>query len=821
MKNIINKTSFMRISKRMLSCFLSFAVAVTMMCGVFPVEASAAVITSAQIEGAINWAYEAMAGYHKNPQDPNGSWADWCLAFVADAWKSQGISGGSFYSAKDALDSYSNGSYLHYDYNVPRGAVMFYDWFSSGHITISLGDGTMIHAYSNGITVSSITDPLTSNHRYRGWCYWGELLGYTISFNQQPTGSLEICEVSRGKIHVAGWAYDPDETGKSIEIHVYVGSDYTKVNVRDIFTFVTEKESTDITNAFGISGKHRFDVWHNTNASGKQPIYVYAIDTAGGAASWLRPINAANNGYVDNTYNIPANTAPEGVVDSISGGIKKITVSGWARDIDEPNKNLEIHIYIGGDYSSYDPKSSNVIKKIITTDMTNNDGGKHRFSADIDVSKVGDNIPVYIYAIDTDGGANTKISAANAKVSVVASKNLSDCSIQNISEQTYTGSKSEPTITVKDGNTTLTKGTHYKVEYSNNINAGTATAKISGIGNYTGTVTKNFIIAAKPVNGLTISAANQTYTGSQIKPAVTVKDGSKTLTSGTDFIVSYGTNTNVGTTAGTVTITGKKNYTGTKTISFGISPKNINGLSFSQISAQTYTGSQIKPEVTVKDGNTTLTENKHYKTEYSNNANVGTAAVKISGIGNYTGTKTLNFRINERPVTIAGIKVKQPVKTIFYIGENIDLTGSKVTVYYDYGEPADFDVNSSMISGYDSTSAGKKTVKVTYEGFTDTFEVIIKEKEQEITPGTFDITDTTSNIGGADISSEGELPAILTSKDSDTDHIKLVVEENKAVAKDIENKVSNAVSEKTEIGIYEKVHWYKRIRKYYRNRKAC
>ena len=41
MKKIINKTSIMKIGKRMLSCFLSFAIAVTMMCGLFVVEAGA------------------------------------------------------------------------------------------------------------------------------------------------------------------------------------------------------------------------------------------------------------------------------------------------------------------------------------------------------------------------------------------------------------------------------------------------------------------------------------------------------------------------------------------------------------------------------------------------------------------------------------------------------------------------------------------------------------------------------------------------------------------------------------------------------------
>ena len=48
---------------------------------------------------------------------------------------------------------------------------------------------------------------------------------------------------------------------------------------------------------------------------------------------------------------------------------------------------------------------------------------------------------------------------------------------------------------------------------------------------------------------------NQTFTGSPIEPAVTVKDGEDALTLGTDYSVSYTNNVNVGTTA-KVTITG-------------------------------------------------------------------------------------------------------------------------------------------------------------------------------------------------------------------------------------------------------------------------
>ena len=59
---------------------------------------------------------------------------------------------------------------------------------------------------------------------------------------------------------------------------------------------------------------------------------------------------------------------------------------------------------------------------------------------------------------------------------------------------TYTGSEHKPTVTVQDGSVTLEDGTDYEVTYFNNINAGTATVKITGQGNYTGEVSNEFTI---------------------------------------------------------------------------------------------------------------------------------------------------------------------------------------------------------------------------------------------------------------------------------------------------------------------------------------
>lgn len=163
------------------------------------------------------------------------------------------------------------------------------------------------------------------------------------------------------------------------------------------------------------------------------------------------------------------------------------------------------------------------------------------------------------------------------------------------------------------------------------------------------------------------SVGNYTYTGSAIKPAVTVKHGSKTLKAGTDYTISYKNNTNVGTA--TITITGKGNYTATKNITFKINPKDISQLTYSAIKDQIYTGKAINPALTIKYGNITLRNNIDYTYNPANNTNVGQAIITIIGHGNYTGLKSVFFNI--KPKNISGLSYSA-IKDQIFTGKAIN-----------------------------------------------------------------------------------------------------------------------------------------------------
>lgn len=78
---------------------------------------------------------------------------------------------------------------------------------------------------------------------------------------------------------------------------------------------------------------------------------------------------------------------------------------------------------------------------------------------------------------------------------------------------------------------------------------------------------------------------------------------------------------------------------------FTIHPRAIVDASVSGISNQKYTGSPIEPAFTVRLGNETLRANVDYTAEFLNNIQPGTAILRLTGIGNYAGTRDVAFRI--------------------------------------------------------------------------------------------------------------------------------------------------------------------------------
>ena len=228
----------------------------------------------------------------------------------------------------------------------------------------------------------------------------------------------------------------------------------------------------------------------------------------------------------------------------------------------------------------------------------------------------------------------------------------------------YTGNAITPAITVTLDGTTLTKNKDYTVSYSNHIAVGTAKVTITGMGNYTGSKTATFQIVGRTISSAEISQiADQTYTGAALTPQVTVRYGGLNLINGADYVVAYSNNVNPG--SATVTVTGRGNYTGSKSISFNIveKKKDIGNATVNSIPDQKYIGEEIEPVLNVKYRDVILEEDVDYTVSYKNNVNPGIATLVISGKGQYTGTKTVSFLIKEAKPTAAQLKASVVLST--------------------------------------------------------------------------------------------------------------------------------------------------------------
>ena len=107
----------------------------------------------------------------------------------------------------------------------------------------------------------------------------------------------------------------------------------------------------------------------------------------------------------------------------------------------------------------------------------------------------------------------------------------------------YIDSEITPSVTVTYGDVTLEEGIDYELSYENNINAGSeATVTISGIGDYTGTVSRTFTIDAVNLDFATITITDEgpfLYAGEDINPNIVVNVNGMELTCDTDYVVEY------------------------------------------------------------------------------------------------------------------------------------------------------------------------------------------------------------------------------------------------------------------------------------------
>ena len=316
--------------------------------------------------------------------------------------------------------------------------------------------------------------------------------------------------------------------------------------------------------------------------------------------------------------------------------------------------------------------------------------------------------------------------------------NYSGVTINNPSNSVYDGKehKWSPAVTDKEGNA-LVEGTDYTVEYSTfdfrNV-TGTITVTITGIGNYTGTVTRTYEITPKAYT-VTTESAKKVYDGT----ALTAGGKIEGIVSGeTVEFTTTGSRMDEGTSKNTYSLKWngsaiQTNYKLAKE-SIGdltVTPKSIipdepdtpddkkTGITVSNPKDSKYDGQDHREVLTVKDTKTgkDLIANKDYTVVYSDDlVNAGTVTIKVSGLGNYSGSFTKTYKITKRLVTLTSATVSKT-----YDGQA--LTNTSITVSGDgfvEGEGASYEVTGSQTVVGNSANAfeyklNEKTLASNYD----------------------------------------------------------------------------------------------------------
>ena len=316
--------------------------------------------------------------------------------------------------------------------------------------------------------------------------------------------------------------------------------------------------------------------------------------------------------------------------------------------------------------------------------------------------------------------------------------NYSGVTINNPSNSVYDGKehKWSPAVADKEGNA-LAEGTDYEVAYSTsdftNVTR-TITVTITGIGNYTGTVTRTYEITPKAYT-VTTDSAKKVYDGT----ALTAGGKIEGIVSGeTVEFTTTGSRTDEGTSKNTYSLKWngsaiQTNYKLAKE-SIGdltVTPKSIipdepdtpddkkTGITVSNPKDSKYDGQEHREVLTVKDTKTgkDLIANKDYTVVYSDDlVNAGTVTIKVSGLGNYSGSFTKTYKITKRLVTLTSATVSKT-----YDGQA--LTNTSITVSGDgfvEGEGASYEVTGTQTSVGNSANAfeyklNEKTLASNYD----------------------------------------------------------------------------------------------------------
>ena len=357
------------------------------------------------------------------------------------------------------------------------------------------------------------------------------------------------------------------------------------------------------------------------------------------------------------------------------------------------------------------------------------------------------NAGTYWIGVSAAEGTSSAAVSEVTKKFTISPRNISEATVAAIADEEYTGSSIEPPLTVTYNGASLASDTDYTVEYTSNLNVGTATATIKAKtgGNFIGEKAVTFKIKAKAITPVVTVTGSYEYTGDPITPTykVEITSGGMELPANQyDAVVSD--NTNAGN--GNIKITAKAN--GNYSFSevnktFTIAAKDVSGLT-ATISDQTTikgVGEFVDPVIKgVKGEDLTGTLTYAYDSETGKfhadvvNMLKGKNVNDVVTLdytftppsGNYTGTKTgsfkvtvkdIEFLVNGTPATVANTLTVKADPTYGDDWSDIVKKQSGVTITARVGTATDTEQSHFTLRPTGKPSAGNgQAYELVYNG---------------------------------------------------------------------------------------------------------
>lgn len=530
--------------------------------------------------------------------------------------------------------------------------------------------------------------------------------------DQQYTGSQikpTVTVKGDGKTLVLNTDYTVDygtnknvgANGGSVTVKAKSGSNYTFSNTTKNFNIVAKAGQVTISGNLNITYPNTVpNVTIDKHGSdGSVTVYYYTNEACTTGKTTTKPTNAGN-------YWAKAEMAAGTNYGSAVSNVLAFTIS---RANITPGVSITNWTYLGT--ASTPSVSGNTGDGAVTYQYKVKGAADSTYTATVP-TKAGD------YTIKATVAQTTNYNGASATADFkINPKNISGVTIDAIVDQTYTGNAITPKPSVKDGSTPLVENTDFTYSYENNTNAGTATVKVVGKGNYTGTASKTFTIIRKDLS-ITVSITGWTVGGTPNAPAVTGNLGNGAVTyqykvkGAADSTYTATVPTAVGNYTVKATVAQTANYNGaTATTDFAISTKAAQTITAENVTV-TYGDSGKKVSATT-NGNGTISYAVKIGADVVD-VNSTTGALTIKKVG----TATITITASETTSHAAATKDI----TVTVNAKKITAPAADTTVYTYNGNEQTYKITAN--DAY--TVTGNKQTAANETGYTVT--VALKDK---------------------------------------------------------------------------------------------